>query len=146
MNVTLKYVYAPTKAVPCYFIAANRYDMQRIEYEFNTGDILQSKIRKGRTLKRLGEYWLIMTGLAFQFGANKEHWHIEFKKEILGTENITNFLTGKKQTVIPSISFDSGMGEERFEDYVKDVKKILLQKGIDYKELINNLPRKKERI
>ncbi len=126
------------------FVPSNNYDKQRIEYEYYDGDILRCNIKKGRTYKRLGEYWLIMTALAYQHGANREHWHNEFKKEILGVETVKNIITGEVQTVIPSISFEAMRQEERFERYLTDVKRLLLDKGIDYKELIEQLPSKRQ--
>ena len=144
MKITCKLIFDKIDGIK--LVPSNYYDEKRIHWEYNDGDFLLCNIRKGRTYKRLGEYWLIMTGIAFQFGGSKEHWHTEFKREILGSETVKNIITGENQTVVPSVSFESMQSEEDFENYLTNVKKILTEKGIDWQELINNLPNKKEKL
>jgi hypothetical protein len=121
-----------------YFKPSNFADNLLIEKKFKEDDFFNVKITKGRTLKKLGEYWLIMSAFTYyRSEGSPELWHRLFKQEYFGYKEVLNPFTGENEKQVESTAFDK-MDELQFVEYLTWIKDKLLEFGIDSYDMISN--------
>ena len=119
-------------------IPTNTFDRYVMKEKLKPGIAYICKISKGRAIKVLGKYWLLMSAFAYyQNQGSSEFWHNEFKKMYFGFIEVYNPLTGEVVKEVKSISFEK-MEEIEFEEYLKWIEEKLVTIGIDASELIMN--------
>jgi len=123
------------------FNPSNSMDKYIIEKDLKIGEYYKISVSKGRSLKSLGFYWVLLKAFSYYRFHGDDNYdkylHSVFKRSYFGTKEVINPITKKIEQIDPSIAFDS-IDEIKFKEYLTFVINKLKEFDVDADKLISD--------